>query len=256
MHLCFVDESGTPAKPGRDKPRYFVIAGVVIPEERWQILSKGLRGLKIQFGYRGEVKWRYFAPANSDYANPMLDWPQQRRDDFRAKLFRILTAQKSVRLIAAVCEAAPAYQLGIVNEQSDIYFQTYKVITERFQYFLQDVTRESGHTTLGMIVADHRGRGDDEQLRLQHQRLIDTEQQYTSTYTNFVESLFFAPSHMSVGVQYADLVAGATWRLFEAEDDRWFQHVSSAFRRSRNGRLDGYGICRFPKHGWQGRIVN
>lgn len=256
MHLCFVDESGTPAKPLKDKPRYFVIAGIIIPEERWQILSNQLRGHKIRFGYHGEVKWRYFAPANSDAANPMIGWTQQKRDDFRKGLFKILTAQKSVRAIAAVCEAKPAYQLPNVNEQSDIYFQTYKVITERFQYFLQDVTRESGRTTLGMIVADHRGRGDDEQLRLQHQRLIDSNRRYTSTYTNFVESLFFAPSDMSIGIQFADLVAGATWRLFEASDNKWYQHIASAFRRSKSGQLDGFGICRFPKYGWQGHIEN
>lgn len=256
MHLCFVDESGTPAKPGRDRPRYFVIAGIIVPEERWQILANGLRGLKIEKRYRGELKWRYFAPANNDESNPMLNWSQEERDDLRARVFRLVTSQRSIRIIGSICQAAPAYDLQNVNGQSDIYYHTYKVVTERFQYFLQDVTRESGHTTLGMIVADHRGRGDDEQLRSQHQRLVFSERQYTSTYQNFVEGLFFAPSHMSVGIQLSDMVAGAIWRRFEANDTKWFEHIEPSLRRSRSGRIDSYGICRFPKATWTGIVVD
>ncbi|WP_421915394.1 DUF3800 domain-containing protein [Mesorhizobium sp.] len=47
MHLCFVDESGTPAKPGAQTPRYFVIAGLVIQEDRWHRASGMLQGLKL-----------------------------------------------------------------------------------------------------------------------------------------------------------------------------------------------------------------
>src|SRR5690606_4571137 len=99
-----------------------------------------------------------------------------------------------------------------VNTQDDIYFKTYKVVTERFQYFLQDVSRTSGRTTLGIIVADHRGKGDDQKMRQQHQRLVGTTNPYSSNYLNLIEGLFLAPSHMSVGIQFADMVAGAIWR--------------------------------------------
>jgi hypothetical protein len=34
MHLCFIDESGTPPPNGKGL-KYFVIAGLFIPEARW-----------------------------------------------------------------------------------------------------------------------------------------------------------------------------------------------------------------------------
>ncbi|WP_354044319.1 DUF3800 domain-containing protein [Devosia sp. UYZn731] len=83
--MCFIDESGTPAKLGADKPRYFVLAGLVIPEERWPKVALQLRGLKARYNYWGELKWRFFAPGNRGDDNPMAAWDQARRNEFREK---------------------------------------------------------------------------------------------------------------------------------------------------------------------------
>jgi hypothetical protein len=207
MHLCFVDESGTPAKPDRDRPKFFVIAGLIVPEGRWHVLSARMRGLKSRKKYRGEFKWRFFAPDNADDSNPMHGWTQSDKNALRDEVFGLVTSDKSIRIVAGVCEQQLAYKLPTITNQEDIYFHTYKVVTERFQYFLQDVSKASGHRTLGIIVGDHRGKGDDDNLRTQHQRLITESRQYTSTYENLVEGLFLAPSHLSVGIQLVDMVA-------------------------------------------------
>lgn len=256
MHLLFVDESGTPAKPGSHQERYFVLGGLIIPEERWQSVRKQLIGLKRQKRYYGEVKWRYFAPNNNDQKNPMLDWNENEKNDFRKSVFEIIAKDKSLRIIAGVCDASLAYNMGSVNDQEDIYFRTYKVITERFQYFLQDVSRESGRETSGIIVADHRNRHQDNIMREQHERLVrETKNEYTSTYKNFIESIFLSPSHMSIGIQLADMIAGAIWRFYGKNDDRWLNLIRSAFRTGRQGKIDGYGVARFPKTGWTGQII-
>ena len=254
MHLCFVDESGSPAKLGRERPKFFVIAGLIIPEEKWHGIANKLTGLKSQFHYRGELKWRFFAPQNTDDDNPMLGWEQVNRDKFRAAIFNIVTGDKSVNIVAGVSEAAIAYQLANVNETADIYFRTYKVVTERFQYLLQDITRASGRRAHGIIISDHRGKGDDEAMRTQHQRLVEENRLFTSTYGNLIEGLFLTPSHLSVGVQLSDMVAGAIGRRFEANDDRWYSQIVSAIRKSPTGKVDGFGIARFPKQGWTGPI--
>jgi hypothetical protein len=254
MHLCFVDESGTPAKPGRDHPKFFVIAALILPEERWHGISAKLHGLKTRRAYYGELKWRFFSPDNDDDENPMADWKQPDKNSFRKEVFSIITGDKSVRVVACVCEAKQAYRLPSVTEQEDIYFSTYKVVTERFQYFLQDVSRTSGHRTLGIIVADHRGKGDDERFRNQHQRLVNESHEYTSDYKNLIEGLFLTPSHLSVGIQLVDLVAGAIWRRFEAGDSTWFDVIKPSFRCAANGAIDGYGVCRFPKNLWTGPV--
>ena len=255
MHLCFVDESGTPAKPGRQSPRYFVFGGLVIPEERWNGVRLKLLGLKRQKQYRGEVKWRYFAPGNNATDNPMSQWSQDQRNDFRRSVFEIVTKTKSLRIIAGVCDAPLAYRLSDVNQQEDIYFRTYKVVTERFQYLLQDITRESGRHTSGIIVADHRNGSQDNKMREQHERLVRDTNENTSTYVNFIESIFLSPSHLSIGIQLADMVAGAVWRFHEHGDDTWLNLIKPAFRKNGRGVIDGFGVARLPKRDWTGPVV-
>ena len=256
MYLLFVDESGTPPKPDGTEPSYFVIAGIVIPEDRWIGMRDKLDGLKRSAKYHGEVKWRFFAPKNGDADNPMLQWDQAERNAFRDRLFNIIADTKSCKIIACVSEAPTAYGLGNVNNQDDIYLRTYKPVTERFQYLLQDITSASGRDSLGMIIADHRGRGDDERLRQQHERLVGGAANYASNYANFVEGLFFSPSHMSVGVQFADMIAGAIWRAQTHNDRTWFDKLRPSFRASPVGKIDGFGLCRFPKAGWQGVVLD
>lgn len=255
MHLLFVDESGTPPKPETPGTNYFVIAGIVIPEDRWKGMREKLVGLKRAEGYRGEVKWRFFAPQNEDNDNPMRGWDRDRRNAFREKVFNIIMAAKSVKVVACISECPTAYGLGNVNSQDDLYFRTYKPVTERFQYLLQDITRDSGRDTMGLIVADHRGRGDDDKMRQQHERLVREDGKYSSTYANFIEGLFFSPSHMSVGIQLADMVAGAIWRAQSHGDRTWFDRLRGSFRSAPNGKIDGFGIARFPKAGWKGNVL-
>jgi len=255
MHFLFVDESGTPAKPGQQGLRFFTFGGIVIPVKQWRSVRQKFLGLKRRMKYRGEVKWRYFAPHNADPENPMLEWDMVQRNVFRSELFSIIKSFKSMRLICGVSEIGSAYKLGNVNNQEDVYFGTYKVVTERFQYFLQDLERTSGNPTYGIIVADHRNGRDDSLMREHHERLVSQTTRFTSTYSNFVETIFFSPSHMSAGMQLADMVAGAVQRYFEHNDDQWIKQIQPSFRTNpKTGGIDGYGIARFPKNGWTGPI--
>jgi hypothetical protein len=74
MHILFVDESGTPPKPGKQYPRYFVVGGIIIPENVWHRIRDAMLGLKTRLRIRGELKWRYFSPNNDDPKNPKENW--------------------------------------------------------------------------------------------------------------------------------------------------------------------------------------
>ncbi|MGE4062220.1 MAG: DUF3800 domain-containing protein [Rhodospirillaceae bacterium] len=250
MYLLFVDESGHPPPASRKDTRYFVMAGAIVPEPAWHKLRDSLLGMKIRRKIRGELKWRYFAPGNDDAQNPLRKLEQSVRDEIRAEIYQIITAQRSIRTLAAICSIETAYKMASVCDQQDIYNLTYKVMTERFQYFLQDVERETGAREYGMIIGDHRGKDDDKKLRAHHQMLLNAPSGKVSKYPHLIESLLLQPSNLSVGIQIADLVAGAVWRKFEREDSRWFDLVQSSLRRSSAGRLDGFGLIKVPKAGW------
>src|SRR6266478_2293095 len=155
MHILFVDESGTPPKLFQPAPRYFVVGGVIIPETVWHRMRDALLGMKIREKIRGELKWRYFSPANKDPRNPMRALDQAARNKIRDLLFEILLKESAVKCIAAVCSVAAAYKMPSVGEPEDIYKLTYKTISERFQYYLQDISQETNRQEYGIVVSDH-----------------------------------------------------------------------------------------------------
>jgi hypothetical protein len=253
MYLCFIDESGHPPKPSATNPRpHFVIAGVIVHEAQWHGIADELRKLKDrpEFKIMGEVKWRFFGPDNADPENPVRHLSREARDQFRRQMYEILTRRKSVKLVACVANAAAAYKQSYVKNAEDLYHYTYKPVSERFQYFLQDISRAVGDQQLGLVVCDHRGKKQDDLLRDRHHKLIDDEQMFSSAYPNYVETIFMTPSHLSVGIQFADMVAGAVGRFYNSGEEQYFEMVRGAFRSSPTGKIDGYGVVKFPGRGW------
>jgi hypothetical protein len=152
--------------------------------------------------------------------------------------------------VAAACHAEQAYSLRYVKDEADLYHYSYKIVSERFQYFLQDTSRVVGEKQHGIIIADHRGTKQDNLLRKHHHDLIDTENANLSSYENFIETVFLTPSHLSIGIQLADMAAGAIGRHFNAADDTWFNAIRPSIRSSPTGKIEGYGIAKFPGSGW------
>jgi Protein of unknown function (DUF3800) len=250
MHLLFVDESGTPPRPGIQS-RYFVVAGVIVPEAIWHRLRDAILGLKLRYKIRGEIKWRYFAPGNDDLGNPMKGLDQVARNQIRTDMIKIITSESSIKTLGCICSAAAAYEIPSNRTPADLYHATYKPLTERFQYYLQDVSRSLGVKQFGIIVADHRGKQEDTRLRSHHQKLLYAKAEYISKYGNLIEGLFLQPSNLSVGIQFADLVAGAIWRKFERGDATWFDLLLPSIRKSTAGSIEGHGIVKYPKENWR-----
>lgn len=208
-------------------------------------------GLKLRRKIVGEIKWRYFAPGNNEAANPMRVMDRATRDAVRSEIYeKIICAEKSVKTLGCVTCIKAAYARPTINTRDDLYEYTYKPVSERFQYHLQDLTRQVGRPELGIVVSDHRGQQGDKRFRA-HQEALRCAGDFISKYQNLVESLFFVPSDLSVGIQLADMVAGAIWRNYEVGDKRWFEMLKPSIRCSPDGNIDGFGIVKFPKRTWE-----
>src|SRR5882724_3005442 len=251
MHILFVDESGTPPKPGADSPKHFVVGGIIIPEGVWHRVHNAILGLKLRRKIRGEIKWRYFSPHNDDPQNPMRALDQETRNSIRRDIIKIVISETAIKTLACVCSAAAAYEMSSITTQEDIYHGTYKPVTERFQYHLQDLGRAVGAPQFGIIVSDQRGNQDDKRLRAHHQKLLYASATYISKYDNLIEGLFLTPSNQSIGIQLADIVAGSVWRKFERGDSTCYDLLEPSLRRNAAGSVDGHGIVKFPKRNWR-----
>lgn len=247
MYLCFVDESGSP--PHMEKAaarRFFVIAGVMMHDADWHGIARDLQLLRQRFGVVGEIKWRFFGPDNTDADNSVAHLDQRTRDRFRQEVFRLITSRRNVTLVACAVDAVAAYTLGYVQSPEDMYHHAYRSVSEKFQHHLQDRSREMQGKQLGIIIADHRGKKQDEGLRMQHRQLVEEASGLVSRYENLVETLFLTPSHHSVGIQLADMAAGAVGRALNYRDTKFVKLIIPAFRRSPGGRTNGWGFIRFP----------
>lgn len=239
MQILFIDESGTPPKPGIERSHYFVVGGIAAPETAWHRIRDAMLGLKVRRQIRGELTGRYFAPVNDDARNPMRHLEPAERDEIRTELYQMICSENSVRAMASICSAEAAYQMRSVSSQDDICHLTYKTISERFQYYLQDLSALVGRKEYGIIVGDHRTDRDDTRLRRYHQMLLHSSAEFTSSHSNLIESIFLEPSNLSVGIQLADMVAGAVWRKYERSDDKWYSALEPSLRRSKQGQLEG-----------------
>ena len=248
MHILFVDESGSPPEATKAESQpYFVLGGIVIPEDIWAKLAADLARLKANYKVEGEIKWRYFAPDRGGKAHALSHLSAAERESLRTQLYQAVGRYKSVRLICVVTNTVLAYRQSYIRTADDIYWYSYKQLTERFQYYLQDLERTVGQKLNGIVVCDHRGPKDDTRLRELHHKLLNSDKGTISSYGNMVEGLFIAPSHLSVGIQFADMVAGAVFRAYRAEDKRYAEQIKGSFRTSPAGKIDGYGLVKFPK---------
>lgn len=249
MHILFVDESGTaPTARGAAANRTFVLGGVIIPEDVWPRIREDLELVKRKFSIAGEIKWRYFAPdRQNSKPHTMSHLTPAEKEEVRTALLAAVVKFKAIRIITTVVNTVEAYKRGHINSPDDIYHDAFKQLSERFQYFLQDLERESGVRMNGMIVCDNRNNDQDDRLKEFHQSLLTGAGRYTSSYPNLIEGLFIAASHHSPGTQFADLVVGAVFRCEARGDRRFFDVIEPAIRRSPHGQTRGYGLVYIPR---------
>lgn len=242
MRLCFIDESGTPpSKPNPKKP-YFTLGAVILNAEDWRTCHNEIKEFKSREKILGELKWRYFAPENTDAANPLRSRCAIQRKSLSLG-YASLIGTLPIQIIACVTDVEAAYSYASVKDQQTLYHFSYKPITERFQYYLQDVN------DIGVIIADHRGRDDDKMLRAHHGTLMSQQTPGTSKYTRLIEGLFLQDSTHSTGIQIADFVTGGIHRAYMFGDGEHASYFKNKMRGFPN-KILGRGLILHPSKGF------
>jgi len=227
MRLLFLDESGRIGEDG-----LFALGGISVRERDWYLLRE---------------LWR--APLDA------ADWP----DDREVKWHTIRTGTVPPDLADAVVDAlarAPvtAYVTLLDLEQGREFPQFFETpertygtalmfLSERFHRQLED------EDELGVIVGDSRHREDDQSLRRYFGALTESGTPYMQL-DRIVEGLFLGPSHLSVGLQCADLVVSITTAAERGNGQArgYLRKLLPLFaRHPATGELEGVGLKRFPE---------
>lgn len=248
MYLCFIDESGhVPSQRRARSVPNFIIAAMMVPEAQWPEMASEFNRAIREKRVEGEIKWRYFGPENDDRDNPMLHLSFEKRCQLRKKLLTIVTKRRSIRIVATRTRVAEAWSLRYIETKRDIYHYTYKQTVERLNYALQDVSRLTGETHRGILIADHRGADDDKYIRQYHASMTEKNSTFTSTFKHFVERVMLTDSAHSIGVQLVDLCAGALGRAYNADEVEWVDMLRGNIRNHPKKGIEGFGVVTWPK---------
>lgn len=227
MHILFLDESGKPDE------KVFALGGVAIRADDWRLTRDRLAAALSEHGWPAdrELKWHgcrtgSVPPAVADAAYATL---------------------ASCPITCFVCLLRPLAgrqsHPELFASSEDTYATALTFLAERFQRFLA----EQG--SYGLIVLDSRRSELDERMRRFFERLREQGTPYLS-FERLIDCLMFAPSHLSTGLQIADLVVGATLaaRRRQGDASRWFKQLEPRFaRHPARGTIDGVGVKVFPE---------
>jgi hypothetical protein len=136
----------------------------------------------------------------------------------------------------------PPAEHPFFRSPEDVYATALMFLAERFQHLLTE------EDDVGMIVVDSRFREDDMRLRRFFADLTEEGTPYMKL-GRIVEGLFLSPSHLSLGLQCADLIVAATAASERAigQGSGYVKKLEPRFaRHPQSGSIDGVGIKRFP----------
>jgi hypothetical protein len=95
----------------------------------------------------------------------------------------------------------------------------------KFQIYLRARYDYWGENSHGLIVCDHRNKHEDESLRLFHKKSNKILGKTGIAKRTIIESILFTPSHHSVGVQFADIVAGAIHLKYNSGNEIFYNSI-------------------------------
>jgi len=135
------------------------------------------------------------------------------------------------------------------------YHKNYENIVQRFQYYLQDYNKINSKSEKGIIICDGRNRQEDEALRKLHEEMLNgTAKKRKISYTHLIENVLIAPSHFSIGIQFADVLAGIIYNklIKNSKTDFLFDIIKNKFNFHIDKRgkklVEGRGIVKLPKN--------
>lgn len=269
-HTIFIDDSGTKEYAatsdkynlnGRGVSTYFVFCGILATNESAGVITKQIIDVKLQYFGDSEVEIKSHWLRNPDkqrnnYLEP-YSIDQQHLANFCQVFYEILQ-NADLKIIASVVHKA---------EMQERYPRPYYPPAVAYETLIMRANSEVAPLgSLAVVIDDTTGKtpkGNEykKNLNIHHNKLV----KYGSTLRSgkklpCLSTIKFVNSRNSHLVQMADLCAYNVHRQFQLYGAEWetlksgtlpmyeyFEVISSKIRKSREGRITGYGIVKMPE---------
>lgn len=252
--MYFLDEAGQDAIPDLNpkldpvQDNYFVFGGVIIWSPEWRQIREIVRRTKEDFHItlREELKWRNLVRRSGPASHLTEDQALAYVKNLAERLTGLVTGIVAVIFKNESYRLAQRHPKRYIKSGEDIYHQAFRYCLQRLALFLHD---KSDTEEEAIVVADRRSDQQDNRLRRHFEELVYESTQrilYKGSFERVVEGLFLQVSHYSVGVQLADILAGAVHQKYAKGGSRWYQYVEPWLRRSPSGQILGWGLIEHP----------
>lgn len=226
MRLLFLDESGRIGVDG-----LFALGGVTVRADEWRALRSCWLAPLEAHGWdpANEVKWHGIRTGQvpPSLADAVVD--ALARAPFTAYV-TLLDLRRGEELPQFFGTPELTYGTALM------------FVSERFHHLLD------AEDELGLVLADSRHREDDASLRRFFGALTAEGTPFMKL-DRIVEGLFLGPSHLSIGLQCADLIVSITAAAERGSGQArgYLKQLLPRFAvHPATGELDGVGIKRFP----------
>jgi hypothetical protein len=239
--LVFVDESGDHnlARIDPQFPVFVLLFAIFRKDDYIEKVCPELQRFKLEFWGHDEVVLH-----EHEIRKPFGDFLFLINKEIRGKFLEKLTQQMQdlpVTVVAVVIDK-PEYAARY-SQPVNPYDYALETGLERVYRYLQDSGQGDNETA---IIVEKRGRREDAELELAFRRVCDGS---NALHKPMPFQLVMIPkTSNSTGLQLTDLMARpvALNHLRPDHQNRAYVIIESKFRRSPNGKIDGWGLKQLP----------
>lgn len=266
MHLCYMDESGTPDIPGNTS--HFVLVGLSIPVRNWKTYESEINAIKTRYDLSGaeiHTGWilrRYREQQHIPGFNSMSrdqrvaesekfrtrelhrrkkdsSYRQARKNYEKTSPYTHLTYDERTDFIreVAVCvsgwgfarlfaEAIDKTSVAVLRSNDSVSEQAFEQVVSRFETYLQIIGKSISQKQYGLLVHDN-----NETVEKKHTDMMNKfhlQGTRWKSIDNIVETPFFVDSQLSSMVQIADLCGYVLRRYLERYENNALSDYDSA----------------------------
>jgi hypothetical protein len=217
MYCLYLDDSGSMLNKNE---QFFVLGGVVVPEEKHYWVNKHLDELASEIDRNDPLSVEFHA--SEIFSGRKEHWKAIADKTQRISIInQVLNVASREKLCTIACAVEKRFYA-----ENDVVRLAFEDVISRFQSFLSHTHRETKTNVRGMIIFDKSAFEKDIQKLALHFRDRGTRYRQIS---GVQEVPLFVDSRASRAIQLADHVAYSVFRRFNASDLFYFNRIQSQF---------------------------
>ena len=160
-----------------------------------------------------------------------------------------LVAKSKGKLIASAINIQGAKEKGFI-EDYQVYCLGLMFPTERLQYYMQGIRKETRETCYSLVVAHRYGSHRDmRKINAYCREIAETGTlRFNVNLSNVLINLLFCPVDMAPVLQISDFCMGGLATFINTGKRDYYDIFDFKFRRSQDEKIRGYGIVIYPSN--------